>query len=213
MGNKTVQGFNMESVERLEGITESYMMPYKTIGSPKVGDKRSILNVGCGNDPHGTINCDLFVESTEHRNVGDKKIKPKKIPNFVKCDAHYLPFKDDSIEIVYSHHVLEHLDHPLIALQEWSRVAKKKLIIIVPDLKISRVYGEFGPHLYSWSKWTLQTLVKKVCAKVEVHINRQPLRLRRKEKIFHIINFILKRIMIHMPILQNSELIAVGYLS
>jgi len=172
-----------------------------------------ILDIGCGSNPIGTVNCDLYLQATEHRNVGDELIPTKEIPNFVRCDAHFLPFREDSVEIVYSHHVLEHLEHPLLALKEWGRVAKDKLVVVVPDLRVSRVYGEFGPHIYSWSKWSLQHLMEKVTVDVEITVNRQMLQLRRKSKASRVINFVLKRLLIHFPLLQNSELQAVGHLT
>jgi len=92
------------------------------------------LDVGCGLRPKGDVNLDLyFNEFTEHLDSLDKKlITTIRVKNPVKADAHYLPFKDDSFEEVYSHHVLEHLDNPFKALSEMIRVARHKVVFNVP---------------------------------------------------------------------------------
>lgn len=212
----TVEGPQQLSKTRNKN-TSSYgsKMHVQTIREPIVDvvgyTERMTLDVGCGNNPQGTVNCDLYVQLTEHRLVEDGYIKTKNIPNFVRCDALHLPFKENIFDVVKSRHVLEHLDNPLMVLKEWKRVAKRKVILVVPDLKVSRIYGDFEPHLYSWSKWSLQALMERVFQMAEVYLKRQHLSLRRKGKFSHVVNFLLKRILIHFPIFQNSELIAVGY--
>lgn len=172
--------------------------------------KHKILDIGCGNKSIGDVNVDLYINKGEHRLKEDYFIEMSKTPNFIKCDAHCLPFRDKAFDISYSHHVLEHLENPLKALIEWERVGKK-LVVVVPDLKVCRIYGEFEPHLFSWSKWSLQHLLEKVCSDVDVKVNRIPLQLQSKNKIGHIINFLLKRFFIHFPFLQNSELMGICF--
>jgi SAM-dependent methyltransferase len=51
-------------------------------------------------------------------------------------DILHLPLKDNTMDFVYSAHVLEHLDFPLIAIPEWLRVLKSGgyLVMIVPNI-------------------------------------------------------------------------------
>lgn len=168
-----------------------------------------ILDIGCGNNPQGSVNVDLFLEPTFHRNLDDQEIKAHKIKNFVKCDASNLPFSDKAFDLAYSHHVLEHLENPLGTLKEWARVARR-IRVVVPDLKICRIYGEFEPHLFSWSRWSLQHLLEKVCSNVKISPQKIPLQIRRKNQATHIINFFLKRFFIHFPFLQNAYLVGTG---
>jgi len=79
-----------------------------------------VLDVGCGEYPRGHINIDLH--------------KPKNIHgiNFVKADAHCLPFPDNSFDFVFSNAVLEHVDNPVMMLRECLRVTKSKVEIRVP---------------------------------------------------------------------------------
>jgi ubiquinone/menaquinone biosynthesis C-methylase UbiE len=95
---------------------------------------RLVLDVGCGHDYHGNVNVDLFIKATQHRDSGsgDFALDHHKIPNLVNADAHHLPFKDDTFDLVRSNDLLEHLDNPFQALSEICRVAKSKIIISVP---------------------------------------------------------------------------------
>ena len=78
------------------------------------------LNVGSGEDlKPGYINCDLFY------------------PADVKCDALRLPFRDNSVDEIFSSHMLEHFDflEAFVFLHECFRVLKTngKLSIETPD--------------------------------------------------------------------------------
>jgi ubiquinone/menaquinone biosynthesis C-methylase UbiE len=92
-----------------------------------------ILDVGCGADFKGDVNVDLYLEHTIHRPILHKgNLTAKEIPNLVKADAHYLPFTDDSFDLVYSHHLIEHLSNPILFIKECIRVSKREILIICP---------------------------------------------------------------------------------
>jgi len=71
-----------------------------------------ILSVGCGGNkryPHcslGDVNIDLEFPIVEIR-------------NFIRADAHFLPFRRKIFSEVKAIHVAEHLDNPLEKLQEY----------------------------------------------------------------------------------------------
>ncbi|MEM3578195.1 MAG: class I SAM-dependent methyltransferase [Candidatus Bathyarchaeia archaeon] len=50
----------------------------------------------------------------------------------VLADAHYLPFRDRSFDVVKASHVLEHLKNPWKALDEMMRVSSKEITIKFP---------------------------------------------------------------------------------
>jgi hypothetical protein len=97
-----------------------------------------ILDVGCGTNPMGDVNVDLYVGVSEHRDP--KPLVPKEIPNFVLCDACHLPFRDNSFKKVFSKDTLEHVGKkpqrtnpaPYMALREMIRVAYDTIEIYVP---------------------------------------------------------------------------------
>lgn len=76
---------------------------------------KPILNIGCGQETKyiGNVNLD---------------IKASILPNFVKASAYEIPYADKTFSVAYAFHVLEHLDNPQKALQEWNRVADFILI-------------------------------------------------------------------------------------
>lgn len=87
-----------------------------------------ILDVGCGHDPRGDVNCDLMVEKSDQ----EWDLNPQKIPNFVRADVRYLPFESRCFDLVYCSHVLEHLEDPGEGLAELKRVSRKTVAVIVP---------------------------------------------------------------------------------
>jgi SAM-dependent methyltransferase len=56
-----------------------------------------------------------------------------KIKNFVRGDAHYLPFKDNCFDTVNVSELLEHVEDPLLVLKEAKRVSRNIIIATVPN--------------------------------------------------------------------------------
>lgn len=77
-----------------------------------------ILNIGCGKEVYGDIRADIC----------------RSIATHVICDAHFLPFKDDTFDEVYSKNLFEHLRNPLNALREQKRVLRPQgKIVLITD--------------------------------------------------------------------------------
>jgi len=89
------------------------------------------LDIGCGSDPKGNVNLDLYPEYTIHRGF-KTKIDTKKTRNFVKGDSLHLPFKNKAFSIVYSKNVIEHTDNPIQFIRECMRVANKEVELSLP---------------------------------------------------------------------------------
>lgn len=127
-----------------------------------------MLDVGCGAFPRGDVNCDLFVKKSPHTKFDIKHGK-----NFVRCDAHKLPFKDNTFTIVYASHILEHLPNPDVFLKQAKRVSTKYLYIQVPSLNYianNIKWTEENPeHLYTWSKDSLRNLLKRHFPNVRIY--------------------------------------------
>jgi SAM-dependent methyltransferase len=51
----------------------------------------------------------------------------------VVAPADELPFTPDAVDFVLASHVIEHLTNPIRALEEWVRVSKRYLFLIVPS--------------------------------------------------------------------------------
>ena len=125
----------------------------------------SILDVGCGSRPRGNINMDLFQGFNEHHHFD---YNPKAIENFLNGDGATLPYRDKSVDIIISNHCLEHIPTPLKAVKDWERVARRKVIISIPN---NPTLEEFPAHIYSWSLISFKAFLEQVFPDVNVWPN------------------------------------------
>jgi SAM-dependent methyltransferase len=113
------------------------------------------LDVGCGSNFKGSVNCDLFVRDfLNHRGGGNDVLPIHLIPNFVLCDGTKLPFKDQCFDEVFSSQVIEHLDNPQSFVVELVRVCRVGGLI---DIDTAHRLGErcrsfLHPKLGKWFK-------------------------------------------------------------
>lgn len=120
----------------------------------------SILDVGCGCRPGGSVNCDLHIRKTFHRS-SFPIIDAHNVPNFVRCDALHLPFKNDSFNIVYSDSVIEHLDNPYLMLNEMIRVSSNRIEVHAPHRFYFRKWQTRKQHKHYFTKSWFAQLFKK----------------------------------------------------
>lgn len=99
---------------KLEGIPREL-----TSYVPKAQLKKNVmLDLGCGKEVHKE-----FFTNSGFRYIGlDYNAKEATLLG----DAHALPFKDNSFDFIFSRAVIEHLQYPLIAMNEAYRVLKSK---------------------------------------------------------------------------------------
>jgi len=129
------------------------------------------LDIGCGENAEGKINMDVYF--------------PEKIPpNFLIGSGEFLPFLDNSIDIVKSSYVIEHMINPANFILECARVAKEKVIIITDNsdwigeifmrlAKTGRIFHD--EHYYKWSREYMENLVKRLGLRGETHaLNLSP---------------------------------------
>ena len=85
----------------------------------------SVLEIGCG---HGALSNRLI-------ELGKHVIKTDYQPTqdgVLHCDAHTIPFKDKSFELIACVNTLEHLHTPALALKEMRRVGRKLYLCWTP---------------------------------------------------------------------------------
>jgi len=106
-----------------------------------------ILDVGCGSNARGNVNVDIKI--------------PDPVPvNFIRAGAHFLPFRKKCFDVLFSSHVLEHLQKPLQALKEWARVARS-LCIIVPH-RIAEMFQPCHEHLHHFNIRSFEKLLERM---------------------------------------------------
>jgi SAM-dependent methyltransferase len=92
-----------------------------------------------------------------------------------------LPFTDDSFDFVFSSHVIEHFPDPIKALREWTRVARRYVVVLAPhrdrtfdsDRPVSSIEellernrsGFTSKEDRHWSVWTAESFLD-MCAAV-----------------------------------------------
>ena len=119
------------------------------------------LNVGCGIQAIGDVNCDLVSDEFHQRVL---TIDYHIIKNFVICDAQYLPFKTRAFKTVYASHVIEHVRNPFLMLKEMVRCSSKYITVICPHRWHTLFYLHRGHHIsFLNKKWFCSAAIKLKC--------------------------------------------------
>jgi ubiquinone/menaquinone biosynthesis C-methylase UbiE len=124
----------------LQGETDLNKRCTEAILKSLVG--KSVLDVGCGRgylaaklaDHMPTTACDIVIPKKLAKRYPEVK--------FETADIEKLPYKTNSFDTVVTTHTLEHVQNLPIAISELRRVAKKRLIVVVPRQR---------PYTYSFS--------------------------------------------------------------
>lgn len=121
---------DIEYYTQLAGAT--YTDYHSQLLSPFLRDS-IILDIGCGQIPYinsfsnkdKEIAAYYGLDLSEESLLIAKKYYKSNFPLiFIKHSAHNLPFPDNSVDVIISSEVLEHLDNPISHLQEINRVCK-----------------------------------------------------------------------------------------
>ncbi|MFC1566980.1 class I SAM-dependent methyltransferase [bacterium] len=135
----------------------------------------NILDAGCGEGlllSH--LKNDLSGRKIQAIDLDPLEIETakKNIP-FAECQTasiYELPFKNSEFDLVLCMEVLEHLDNPVNALKELSRVSKKYCLLSVPNEPVWRILnilrgsyitklGNTPGHINHWSSKAIEKLV------------------------------------------------------
>jgi SAM-dependent methyltransferase len=87
-----------------------------------------------------------------------------------------LPFRDQTVDFVFASHVIEHFPDPIRALEEWCRVARDRVVLVVPhpdrtfdagreltsagELLRRHAEGFVSEEDKHWSVWTRETFLE-----------------------------------------------------
>jgi len=118
------------------------------------------LDVGCGNNPRGDINVDVF----KHYSPEIIYRKNILINVDIQCDGCYLPFRNNVFNNVTAYRVLEHTEKPLQMLNELLRVAKNRVIVYIPYFMGRSAKSPEHKFYFSilWFSWFLRGYSKKI---------------------------------------------------
>lgn len=130
---------------------------------------KKVLEVGCGRglladkmaQSHEVIASDIVID----------KHLPQKYPRvtFKKADIEKLPFKDNEFDTIVSTHTLEHVQNIFHAISELRRVAKKRIILVVPKQRPYKFTFDLHIHFFPYPH-SLQAIMgnknKSICKEV-----------------------------------------------
>lgn len=68
-------------------------------------------------------------------------------------DMSFLNYPDQSYDILFARHVLEHSPFPILTLMEWRRVAKNHLLVVVPTPDYWGIGGRNHYSVYTREQW------------------------------------------------------------
>lgn len=129
-----------KSIQRFAPISEHHVRAvnelWPVLGPLQIQDS---LEVGAG-EPPGIVT----------QMLRDHSVDAKSMDYQAGCDyqgdIHFLPFSDNHFDLVVARHVLEHVLIPYVVLQEMNRVARRYLLVVVPQ--VSRKTLDWPDHLY-----------------------------------------------------------------
>lgn len=107
------------------------------------------LNLGCGKDYKESFEQELLggLYTEEWVNLDNNKSMKADIYADVNKK---LPFEDNTFDLILASHILEHIDNPILFLEEIYRIAKKdaKIEIRIPHFSHFTAYGDLTHKRY-----------------------------------------------------------------
>ena len=101
---------------------------------------KRVLDVGCGDTA-------FMKEMFESECINYTGIALRtNHPDVINMDFTFLDFPDNSFDMIFSRHSLEHSPMPIISLMEWHRVSSAWLCLILPN---PLAFGWTGRNHYS----------------------------------------------------------------
>ncbi len=132
----------------------------KKIGSVK-GLK--VIDVGCGNLKtfKGSIGIDIVPKGEIVEQIGGNSPSQADI---VADVSQPLPLEEESVDLLVSRHVLEHMMDPIQVFQNWLKVVKKggRIVLSVPNEHLIASIPMNPEHVHAWTPENMQTFLKTI---------------------------------------------------
>ena len=113
-----------------------------------------VLEVGCGRGWLAARMVGVASEVTASDIVLGDTTRAIASVKFEEARVEALPYPDDSFDVVVCTHTLEHVQHLATALAELRRVARDRLVVVVPKERPYRysfnLHLHFFPYPWSW---------------------------------------------------------------
>lgn len=149
-------GWGQEAIDRFLSV----------ICSIEATDGLSVLDVGCGQAVFARYFEDRGLRWTGVTIGEDYQASLLVHPaNVYNADMTFLPFPDDSFDIAFCRHSLEHSPMPLLTLMELHRVTTKYLALVLPstDYWVVRGRNHYSVLTLPLWRWLLERSGWQVC--------------------------------------------------
>ena len=83
----------------------------------------------------------------------DFAVGKKKGRNLWEFDFNFIPLDDNSFDLVYSRHSLEHSPIPLLTLMEWARICNPYIALVLPSPEYWRWGGRNHYFVLNRHQW------------------------------------------------------------
>jgi len=121
------------------------------------------------------INIDRYAEMDTVYKDEERALAGRARPIDMVAPGDDLPLRDNAVDFVFASHVIEHFPDPLRALEEWRRVARSRVVVVVPhpertldagrevtavtELLRRHADGFTSEEDKHWSVWTRQSFL------------------------------------------------------
>ena len=161
--SKYVHGTESEEQERLRKLNKLTNPPFIAFLAPQAHE--SILEVGSGLGilagevalvARRVVGIEYSAEQLANVSVSRDNLE------FIRGDAHSLPFADDTFDAVYSRYLLEHVSRPTTVLREMRRALKPggRICVQENDIAVFQLWPDCPTWKKLWAKFgELQTML------------------------------------------------------
>jgi SAM-dependent methyltransferase len=132
-----------------------------------------------------TINVDRYPGDDTVFKREERRVCGRTMPVDVVAPGDELPFEDGAFDFVLASHVIEHFFDPIRALEEWRRIARRYIFLVIPhrdrtfdrDRPLTPLHELVERHAQGtgededrhWSVWTLTTF-EELCAHLQLPV-------------------------------------------
>ena len=133
----------------------------KKISSTKISNNIKVLDVGAGNKPYKNLFNNCLYESCDHDVISKKLNINDDDKHTFYCDiTKKIPKPDNYYDLIICNEVMEHLNEPYSALQEFYRILRPKGTLVITAPQCHGLHQE--PHNYfNYLSYGLEYLLKK----------------------------------------------------
>jgi len=78
------------------------------------------------------INVDLYAGMDTPYKREERALCGRMRPIDLVAPGDDVPLRDEAVDFVFASHVIEHFPDPIRALEEWCRVARRRVVLVVP---------------------------------------------------------------------------------